>query len=75
MSNRKEYRMTNRQFVTFCKLCLHRSIIVLPGRPPVDVKKNAEQAWNNLGQELGFKPKSAKFVKEKGDRYFTAEEL
>ena len=70
---RKEFTMTQKQLDTLLEACKSVPYMVMGGIPPRSPQENANEAWANLGKELGFDPMSVKPVTNKGMKVFTAD--
>lgn len=71
--SRKHFEMTQAQLATILDACKPVPYLVIGGHEPRSPQENANDAWQALGEELGFdyltvEPTGA------GARFFTAEE-
>lgn len=70
---RKEYEMTQEQLDQIMEASKPVTYMVFGGREPASPQENANRAWRNLGDKLGFKHITVQPVAGKGNRFFTAE--
>ena len=74
MRIRKEFEMTEKQFLKITNACMPVAYMRLGGSFPTKSRQeNANDAWEELGKELGFDYLTVEPVYEKGYRFFTAE--
>lgn len=74
---RKEFTMTEDQLSELLQASRPTPIMYLSGGIPMgpSQQENANQAWQKLGEELGFVWDTVEPVSEKDQRVFTAEVL
>jgi len=72
---RKEYEMTQEQFVKILNSCKPVPLAALNCGMPSSPQENANRAWNLLGQEMGFDGMTVQPIPGKDEKYFTAEEI
>lgn len=65
--------MTDEQYERLLDACKPVPYIVANGTEPRSPQENANDAWADLGRELGFKHMTVQPVQGKSDRFFTAE--
>lgn len=70
---RKEFEMTEEQFQRILKASQPVPYMVIGGVEPSSPQENANRAWKELGDELGFDHMSVRPVQGKSQRFFTAE--
>jgi len=68
---RQEYEMTDAQFDKLINACRPVPYMVFGGVPPRSPQQNANDAWMELGRELGFDWTTVQ-GSPRGDRFFTA---
>jgi len=68
---RKEYEMSDQQLSDLMAACKPVPYMIVGGQPPRSQQDNANAAWAELGNELGFDHMSVKPT-GKGDRFFSA---
>lgn len=73
---RREFEMTPEQRETLLKAMQPVPVMFLSGGQPMfrSVQENANDAWEKLGREMGFKHMTVRPVPGKPDTFFTAEE-
>ena len=71
MSERIDFEMTQDQFDKLLDACKPVLYMVFGGMPPRSPQENANAAWKQLGDELGFESLSVR-PNGKGDRCFSA---
>lgn len=69
---RKEYEMTEKQLDKLLDACKPTRVMKIGSYTPASPQENANNAWCNLGKELGFDGMTVQPT-TKGDRFFTAE--
>ncbi len=69
---RKEFEMSQEQLDEILSACKPVPMIMLQCGTPKSPQENANNAWERLGNKLGFKHMTV-LPSNKGDRYFTAE--
>ena len=69
---RKLFEMTDAQFEKILNAGNSSPLIAIQCGMPASVQERANNAWSDLGKELGFSHMSVR-PDSKGDRYFTAE--
>lgn len=70
---RKEFEMSEEQKAKIMDACKPVPYIIVNGTAPRSQQENANDAWEALGLELGFRHMTVQPVRGKGDRFFTAE--
>jgi len=70
---RREYEMSEAQKDALLQACKPVPYMVFGGAEPRSPQQNANDAWERLGRELGFKHMTVEPVQGKGVRFFTAE--
>ena len=70
---RKEYEMTEAQLAKLLEACRPVPYIIVGGMPPRSPQERANDAWRDLGRELGFVWDTVS-ISGKDQRLFTAEE-
>lgn len=70
---RKEFKMTDDQYRALIDSMKPVTYLIANGTEPLSPQENANNAWARLGAELGFRPMTVEPVREKSDRFFTAE--
>lgn len=68
---RKQYEMTDAQYTKIMEASSPVTYMVVGGIEPMSPQENANRAWKELGDELGFEYMSAQ-PSEKGRKFFTA---
>lgn len=68
----KEFEMTDEQFKTLIESCQPVPMIALQCGEPVSPQKRANDAWQALGEQLGFDYTTVRSVQGKGQKFFTA---
>lgn len=71
---RKEFELTDEQLETLLNACKPVMAIMVGGVAPRSPQENANDAWRNLGKEMGFDYMTVKPIEGKGQRFFTAEQ-
>jgi len=66
------YEMTDEQHKAIMDACKPVPYIIVGGREPRSAQENANDAWERLGQELGFDYMTVRPVRGESDRVFTA---
>ena len=74
MSERKDYEMTPAQLDTILDACKPGPLIALHCGEPRSAQERANDAWQRLGAEMGFRHMTVKPIPGKGTRSFTAVE-
>lgn len=72
MAERKEFEMTQEQLDKLLEACKPVPYMVIGGMEPRSLQERANDAWERLGKELGFKHMTVQPL-SKGNRFFTAE--
>ena len=72
---RKLYEMTEEQFDRLIDACKPVTYIVVGGIPPKSPQENANDAWRDLGREMGFDWKTVEPCPTKDNRCFYAEAI
>ena len=74
MTDRKEYEMSKKQLDKLLDACKPTPVMYLSGGTPVarSAQQRANDAWDDLGREMGFIGSTARPVNGKGQRFFTA---
>ena len=70
---RKEFEMTDEQLDKITKASQPVPYLVMKGKPPRSQQANANDAWKELGEELGFEYMTVKPVAGKDVKFFTAD--
>jgi hypothetical protein len=70
----KEFEMTKEQLDTLLDAMKPVPYMIMGGMEPTAQQENANNAWNRLGNEMGFQSSTVQ-PSGKGDRFFTAEEI
>ena len=72
---RQEYEMTEEQLEAILDACKSVPVISFDGINNAfgSPQENANRAWRNLGNEMGFDGKTVRPIPDKGQRFFTAE--
>lgn len=70
---RKEFTMNDKQYEKMVYACQPVPYMIIGGIEPRSQQENANIAWDELGEEMGFFPSTIAFV-SKDCRTFTAEE-
>lgn len=72
---RKEFHMSTEQLEKLLDACKPTPVMFLSGGTPMhnSPQENANAAWAQLGNELGFEPMSVRPVPGKGPAFFSAE--
>jgi len=71
---RKEYEMTQAQLDKIMKACEPVPYLVANGTEPLSIQDSVNQAWEALGNEMGFDYMTVR-PNGKGQRFFTADSL
>jgi len=73
----KEFEMSEEDLTNLLDRCKPTPVMFLTGGVPMSAtpQENANSAWYELGQKLGFKYMTVKPVSGKGQRFFTAEPI
>ena len=69
---RRQYEMTEAQLARLLEACRPVPLIMLQLGMPRSPQERANDAWAELGAEMGFQPMTVKPTGQ-GDRFFTAE--
>ena len=69
----KEYEMTESDLNTIKEACKPVPYMVIGNNLPTSPQENANNAWESLGNRMGFKFMTVS-PSNKGERFFTAEE-
>lgn len=69
---RKIFHLTDEQYNRLLEACKPVPYMVFGGRPPISQQENANNAWCELGREMGFDGMSVKPIPG-NVRAFTAE--
>ena len=69
---RKEFEMTEAQYEKLISACRPVPMIMLQCGTPRSQQARANDAWKELGNEMGFQHMTVRPT-GKGDRFFTAE--
>lgn len=72
---KKLYEMTEEQFDRLIDACKPVTYIVVGGISPKSPQENANDAWKDLGIEMGFAWETVEPCQSKGNRFFYAEEI
>ena len=70
----KEYEMTDAQLQTLLDACKPIPMIYLHCGMP-SLQERANDAWNKLGEELGFDYMTVRPIQGKSEKFFTAEPI
>lgn len=70
---RKEYEMSEEQEKKLLNACKSVPYMIFGGSPPRSPQENANDAWCELGREMGFDGMTVQPISGKGNRFFTAE--
>lgn len=70
---RKEFEMTEEQLDKLMDASKPTRVMKIGNYIPSTPQENANRAWADLGEELGFAHMTVKPVSGKGDRFFTAD--
>lgn len=70
---RKEFKMTEEQHERILEASKPVRYMVVGGVEPRSPQENANAAWENLGNELGFRYMTVRPIPGKSSRFFTAE--
>ena len=70
---RKEFEMTDEQHKKLLDACKPVPYMVFGGIEPRSPQENANDAWRELGRELGFDAMTVRPVAGKDTKFFTAE--
>ena len=70
-----EFEMTEEDHIKLLDRCKPTPAMYLSGGMPMcgTPQENANAAWAELGRRMGFKPMTVQPVKNKSERFFTAE--
>lgn len=69
----KEFEMSETDLSELMERCKAVPLIALNCGMPKSPQENANNAWNDLGEKLGFKPMTVEPIPSKGERFFLAE--
>ncbi len=69
---RKEYELSEKQEKVLLNACKSVRYMVFGGVPPRSPQENANNAWCELGREMGFDGMTVEPIIGKGNRFFTA---
>jgi hypothetical protein len=72
MMSRQNYEMSEAQLAKLLAACRSVPLIATHCGPIRSPQENANDAWRELGKEMGFKWDTAEPT-SRGDRYFSAE--
>lgn len=72
MNARREYEMTQEDLDKILKASRPVPYMVVGGVPPSSPQENANRAWRNLADRMGFVWDSVQPVRGKSQRFFTA---
>ena len=72
---RKTYEMTKAQLDKLMDACKSTPVMMIGGSCGRSPQENANNAWEALGKELNFEPRTVKPIEGKQMWWFTAEEL
>ena len=68
----KEFELTDEQLKTLMDACKPVPYMVFGGREPRSPQENANDAWRELGRELGFDYLSVCPIRGKSNKFFRA---
>lgn len=68
----KEFELTDEQLKTLKDACKPVPYMVFGGREPRSPQENANDAWRELGRELGFDYMSVRPIQGKNNKFFRA---
>ena len=71
MSERLEFEMTQEDLDTLLAAMKPVPYMVVGGHAPISLQENANNAWKQLGDKMGFEHMTVR-PNGKGDRFFTA---
>jgi len=71
----KEFELSDEDLAVLLDASKPTPAMWLSGGEPMcgTPQENANRAWNNLGEKLGFKPMTVRPVSGKDQKFFTAE--
>ena len=69
---RREYKLTDEQLETLLNASKPVIAMMVGGVAPRGPQENANSAWENLGNELGFDYMTVRPVSGKSNHFFTA---
>lgn len=72
---KSNFEMTEEQHSKLIKACQPVPYLIVGGVGPRSPQENANDAWQHLGDELGFKHMTVEGIPGKGDRFFKAEPI
>lgn len=72
---RKEYEMTDKQLQDLLEACKPIPMIALNCGTPPSGQERANNAWSQLGKELGFDYMTVRPIPGKSEKFFTAEPI
>lgn len=70
---RHEFEMSKEQLKKILDASKPVPLIAIHCGPPRSPQENANNAWQALGDEMGFQHMTVQSVADKGQRFFTAE--
>ncbi len=68
----KEFEMTDEDFADIMAACKPVPMIALQCGTPSSPQERANAAWSILGKKMGFDHMTVRPVKNKGQKFFTA---
>lgn len=72
---RKEYELSKNQLDGLMEACKPVPYMIIGGKETSSPQENANRAWAELGNEMGFKYMTVQPVRGKSVSFFTAEEV
>jgi hypothetical protein len=74
---RKEFELTDEQLAKLLEASRPTPVMFLSGGIPMSnsPQENANDAWETLGRELGFRHLTVEPIHGKGRKFFTAEQV
>lgn len=72
MANRENFEMTDDDLKELLEACKPTVCMLIGGYSPPTPQENANRAWANLGQQMGFDSMTVQSIKGKGDKFFSA---
>lgn len=70
---RRDFEMSQADLDKILDACKSVPYLVAGGMEPRSPQENANDAWRELGSQMGFKHMTVESIEGKGDRFFTAE--
>ena len=70
---RREFELTEDELTELLDASKPVPYLIANGTSPSSPQENANRAWERLGTKHGFQSRTVQPVRDKGDRFFTAD--